>query len=55
MVACTSWNGSTGYDAQLRDRYPAYGGALRSEILCFEPDQRRAVENIDEALAEQRD
>jgi hypothetical protein len=44
-----------GIRAQLRDRYPAYGGVLRSEILCFEPDQPRAVEIIDAALAKQHD
>ncbi len=31
------------------------GGVLRAEILCFESDQPRAVEIIDEALARQRD
>jgi hypothetical protein len=45
---------AAGIDAQLRDRYPVYGGTLRSEILCFEPDHDRAVEIIDAALAEQR-
>ena len=44
-----------GIRAQLRDRYPVYGGVLRAEILCFEPDQERAVAIIDEALAKQRD
>ena len=46
---------AAGIRAQLRDRYPVYGGALRSELLCFEPDQPRAVEIIDAALAKQRD
>lgn len=46
---------AAGIHAQLRDRYPVYGGALRSEILCFEPDHARAVEIIDAALAKQRD
>ncbi len=46
---------ATGIRAELRDRYPVYGGALRSELLCFEPDQARAVEIIDDALAKQRD
>ena len=46
---------AAGIHAQLRDRYPVYGGALRSELLCFEPDQPRAVEIIDAALAKQRD
>ena len=46
---------AAGIRAQLRDRYPVYGGALRAEILCFEPDQPRAVEIIDAALAKQRD
>jgi len=44
-----------GIQAQLRDRYPVYGGVLRSEILCCERDEPRAVAIIDEALAKQRD
>jgi hypothetical protein len=46
---------TAGIRAQLRDRYPLYGGVLRSEILCFEPDHDRAVEIIDAALAKQHD
>ena len=46
---------AAGIRAQLRDRYPVYAGALRAEILCFEPDQERAVEIIDDALAKQHD
>ena len=46
---------AAGIRAQLRDRYPVYGGVLRAEILCFEPDQERAVAIIDEALAKQRE
>jgi hypothetical protein len=46
---------AAGIRAQLRDRYPVYGGVLRAELLCFEPDQERAVAIIDAALAQQRD
>jgi hypothetical protein len=46
---------AAGIRAQLRDRYPVYGGALRAELLCFEPDQERAVAIIDAALAKQHD
>ena len=46
---------AAGIRAQLRDRYPVYGGVLRCEILCFEPDQARAVEIIDAASPKQRD
>lgn len=44
-----------GIRAELRDRYPVYGGTLRFELLCFEPDQERAVAIIDAALAKQLD
>jgi hypothetical protein len=44
-----------GIQAGLVERHPLYGGTLRFTIVCFEPDQERAVEIIDAALAAQRD
>ena len=44
-----------GIRAELVERRPYYGGSFRFRIVCFEPDQPRAVEIIDAALAKQRD
>jgi hypothetical protein len=46
---------AAGIRAGLVQRRPHHGGVLRYTIVCFEPDQERAVAIIDEALAQQRD
>jgi hypothetical protein len=46
---------AAGIRAGLVERHALYGGTLRYTIVCFEPDQARAVELIDAELADLRD
>jgi hypothetical protein len=46
---------SAGIRAGLVERHALYGGPTRYTIVCFEPDQARAVELIEADLAKLRD